>query len=305
MSSRRNLPEIRVATAADRAAVMGLALDGQGDELRQRLLEQANLDSQGDESRCGALLAAYVEDRLVGAVWGQWMPGRAALVWPPRLSDDAPQGTDLELLAEVKRQLAVNRVRLIQVVVKPDAVRDAALLRRANYAFAAELFYLVSLVDSLVEPRRPTPLTFRAFDELQLDRLASLVELTYENSQDCPLLNGKRDIYDVLEGYRQTGQFHPEQWLFVDVDGQDVGCLLLADHPQDDQWELVYMGLVPGARGRGWGSAITRHAQRLTREAGRPRLALAVDAANRPALSTYAAAGFQIWDRRHVWITTI
>ena len=34
----------------------------------------------------------------------------------------------------------------------------------------------------------------------------------------------------------------------------------------------------------------------------RQRLVLAVDAANEPALRTYAAAGFQAWDRRSVFI---
>ena len=33
--------------------------------------------------------------------------------------------------------------------------------------------------------------------------------------------------------------------------GSDVGVLLLTDHPVDGQWELLYMGLAPEARGGG------------------------------------------------------
>ena len=39
--------------------------------------------------------------------------------------------------------------------------------------------------------------------------------------------------------------------------------LLLADHPKARHWELMYMGLVPEVRGRGWGRQIARYAQWL------------------------------------------
>jgi len=78
--------------------------------------------------------------------------------------------------------------------------------------------------------------------------------------------------------------------------------LLLADHPSARHWELVYMGLVPEARGRGWGRQITQHAQLMARRAGVDRIVLAVDAANSPALEMYRAAGFEKWDRRHVLV---
>jgi mycothiol synthase len=85
-------------------------------------------------------------------------------------------------------------------------------------------------------------------------------------------------------------------------DGADLGCLLLADHPDQRIWELVYMGIVPEARGRGLGLALARQAQWRARQAGAERLVLAVDAANEPALRGYAAAGFITWDRRSVFL---
>ena len=36
----------------------------------------------------------------------------------------------------------------------------------------------------------------------------------------------------------------------VCASGREVGCLLLADHSDDDQWEIVYAGLVPEWRPR-------------------------------------------------------
>jgi ribosomal protein S18 acetylase RimI-like enzyme len=79
----------------------------------------------------------------------------------------------------------------------------------------------------------------------------------------------------------------------------------LADHPQEENWELVYMGLVPSARGNGWGREVVRHAQWLTRQAGRPRLVLAVDAANHPAVAMYTCAGFRAWGRRRVYLKAL
>ena len=94
--------------------------------------------------------------------------------------------------------------------------------------------------------------------------------MSYEGTLDCPALNGVRDLPDVLASYRACGEFDPaERWFIACRGERDVGCLLLADHPDADQWEIVYVGLVPEERGRGSGLALTRHAQWLARQAGR------------------------------------
>jgi GNAT superfamily N-acetyltransferase len=62
------------------------------------------------------------------------------------------------------------------------------------------------------------------------------------------------------------------------------------------------MGVLPAARGHGWGAGIVRYAQWLAGQAARGRLVLAVDAANAPALRMYAAAGFRQWDQTSVFL---
>jgi ribosomal protein S18 acetylase RimI-like enzyme len=86
---------------------------------------------------------------------------------------------------------------------------------------------------------------------------------------------------------------------------QDVGCLLLAEHTGSASWELVYMGLLPEARGMGFGTSLVRYAQWLTGRAGYARLVLAVDASNGPAISCYSEAGFLAWDRRSVLLKVL
>jgi ribosomal protein S18 acetylase RimI-like enzyme len=148
-------------------------------------------------------------------------------------------------------------------------------------------------------------LEFETYSEDQRSRLGEVIQRTYIETLDCPQLGGVRDMDDVLDGYQATGTFDPKRWLFLRSDSQDVGCLLLAAHPDVPQWELVYLGLVPEARGRGWGLEATRYAQWLARLADQPRVVLAVDALNAPALAMYAAAGFVAWDRRSVFLRTL
>jgi len=98
--------------------------------------------------------------------------------------------------------------------------------------------------------------------------------------------------------------YRPENWLFVRHEGEDVGVLLLADHPKGRHWELMYMGIVPEYRGRGWGRQIAHYAQWLARGARAERLLVAVDAKNRPAANVYRSTGFEIWELRAVYVRT-
>ena len=179
---------------------------------------------------------------------------------------------------------------------------DGTVLSAEGFEPLADLLYLVS-PDERFPPSRPAGrLEFESYSPASHGRMARVIEATYEETLDCPRLNGVREIDDVMVGYRATGVFAPARWLLVRHQGEDVGCLLLADHPQQENWELVYMGLVPSARGNGWGNEITQYAQWLTRQAGRPRLVLAVDATNAPAIRVYSSLGFHPWDRRSVYL---
>lgn len=65
--------------------------------------------------------------------------------------------------------------------------------------------------------------------------------------------------------------------------------------------ELVYLGVVPEARGRGIGRALLAQAIRDTAEMGLPQMGLAVDVANQPAVRLYEEAGFKEIRRRQAW----
>ena len=65
--------------------------------------------------------------------------------------------------------------------------------------------------------------------------------------------------------------------------------------------ELVYMGIVPAARGQGFGWQILQFALWQAELGKAERLVLAVDEDNEHALRTYRRAGLVVWDRRTVY----
>ncbi len=250
----------------------------------------------------GGLLAAYRGTRIVGAQFSQVMPGKTAMVWPARALPDEPPAVANRLMATACDALASVGTRVATALLKWADDDDDRLLRAAGFAPLAELLYLAALTDGFPDAPPRSPLEFEPYTAASHARLAAIVQATYDRTLDCPQMNDVREIDDVLEGYRATGQFDPGRWLIVRHQRQDVGCLLLTDHPDHGNWELVYMGLIPSARGSGWGIEIVRYAQWLTRQAGRLRMVLAVDATNEPAVRMYAAAGFRVWDRRKVYV---
>ena len=248
-----------------------------------------------------ALVVALQGGELRGAAWGQRQPGSTAILWPPRMTAGTDPSTASRLACAAAAALDAAGIRMTQVLL-PD--RDSPIiptLASAGFACLADLLYLNWEVAA--EPDSPaTTLEFEPFRDSQRDRFVALVETTYESTQDCAALNGKRPMDEVLDGYRATGTYRPENWLIVRNAGHDVGVLLLADHCAANHWELLYMGLVPSVRGRTFGCGVVRHAQRMARAAGVERIVLAVDAENISAIKMYSETGFTAWDRRTVFV---
>jgi ribosomal protein S18 acetylase RimI-like enzyme len=244
----------------------------------------------------------YRDGLLTGSVLAQVQPGRSALIWPPRTGEGEPPQSADELLWTALRAMSQTDLCIVQALLPTDAGRDADLLRAAGFRHVSDLLYLVCLDNEFPTAPPTFGLEFLPVESKTELGFAALVEATYEGTLDCPAVNGLRTIEDVLLGYRATGKYDPQGWLFVRRQGDDVGCLIVSDYPQFETRELIYMGLLPAARRQGHGLTIVRHALWQAATARRQRLVLAVDAANEPALRMYAAAGFQAWDRKSVFV---
>jgi ribosomal protein S18 acetylase RimI-like enzyme len=291
-------PQIEATSQACRQEVLGLLHLGAA--RTRRLLEAA---ASGTIDMSG-LFHARRRVTIVGAAWGQITPGRLAFCWPPAITPGEPESTAELLQARVDQFLDEAGILLIQAVLPLHDLVSPMRLTTSGYTHLADLIYMTTGAEHLCCDEPPTALTFIPYALDDPERLKSLIQRTYERTLDCQNLEGVRSLEDVLIGYRHTGIYRP-QWWIIAQDGQaDVGCLLLADYPAHDQCELMYVGVVPEARGRRWGFQLVQYAQWLAGSAGRRRMVLAVDDVNLPAKAMYEQAGFEPWDRRSVYVRT-
>jgi mycothiol synthase len=185
---------------------------------------------------------------------------------------------------------------LAQVLVDPGDVvaRDTYLGR--SFRQMAELLYLQADVRrTLPAPALPEGFDWITYSPATHATFASTIVQSYRDSLDCPGLNGLRDIEDVIAGHKASGsEFDPSWWFVLRERGQPAAVLLLARTAAHGTAELVYLGLVPPARGRGLADVLMRQALHTVGASGvASTIALAVDASNAPALRLYHRHGMR------------
>lgn len=244
-------------------------------------------------------LVAERRGRLLWALLPMISPGRTALLLSPTVPQRAPEKAAAgELIEGMCAQLGIRDVLLTQALIDPTDTNARELFLSHRFAVMAELLYLAG------EPRRrlttpalPPGMGWISYSEQTHDLFKQAIQSTYEESLDCPGLNGLREIEDVIAGHRAAGEFDPKLWrLLIQVDDpaappRPLGVLLLSLIPQVMSVELVYLGLCPEARGRKLGDVLMRQAMTTVVEQGMDRLTLAVDAQNVPALKLYYKHG--------------
>jgi ribosomal protein S18 acetylase RimI-like enzyme len=297
-------PEIVPCPTELRAEALSLVLcDIAPSQRREIAASPLDTRSSQIELAGGGLFTAMRGEQLRGAAWGQRQPGNTAVFWPPQLVPGEGEQTAYGLAAATVDELNRAMIDMVQVLLPAGDSGHVGVIQAVGFSHLADLIYLAWETSQIAAPRSTNDeLQFAGYLPSQRGRLGALIERTYAGTLDCAALNNARGIDDVIDGYEATGVFRAENWLFVERSGEDVGVLILADHPQARHWELVYMGLVPEVRGRGWGRQITEHAQILAQHASVERIVLAVDAVNEPALRMYSMAGFRSWDKRRVYV---
>jgi ribosomal protein S18 acetylase RimI-like enzyme len=213
-----------------------------------------------------------------------------------------------QLLIRMRDGLASQGVVLQQVLLHaaaPTIDQMQAVLQRAEFEFLAELRYLERRLEpGRVEynPEQADELSWQAYCSANHALFTRVVQGTYEGSRDCPGLTGRRTIEDVLATHRAAGRFRPERWLLAEYGEKPAGCLLMVRAAFSNALDVAYMGLLPWARGRGWGRLLFVKAQQLAREAGAARLTLTVDKANVPAMKLYEGCGLRAVCERRAWV---
>ena len=243
----------------------------------------------------------WVADRAGRVVWATLpivSPGRTMLLLVPGGKPRGEHAADVAgtLIDAVCEHFAGRGVQMTQALLDPsDGIARQVLLGR-SFRQMAELLYLQADVRRTLPPAQLPP----GFDWVTYSRdahptFAGTIVRSYRDSLDCPGLNGLRDIEDVIAGHQASGgEFDPSWWFVLrDERHEPVAVLLLARTLNHETAELVYLGLVPAARGRGLGDVVMRHALHTVGAGGVASLALAVDAGNAPALRLYHRSGLR------------
>lgn len=266
-------------------------------EIRQEI-EDEDFDPQD-------LLLAEIDDRLVGVQLTILRDDDVGMVWPPvvdvpllrRLSGPAAEVIEDELLAEAARQLDAEDAWIGQALLERNQSREHAAMQRNGFDRLTELrFFERPLAGSSTWPKRAerSLLSYEPYRRSRNRReFVNVLEATYRRSLDCPEFNGVRDGEQSLKNHEAAGSFTPDMWRLYRRAGVDVGILLMAERPDQQAWEVLYLGVIESARGSGIGREMLLDALDAARDANVERLLIVADVRNIPAVSLYESLGFQ------------
>ena len=253
------------------------------------LIEAGEVDPAG-------LLVARSRGQLVGAILVQFHPGRSAVVSPPGASDSSVADA---LARAAVAHLHAAGIRQAQSLVPPGERNRTDPLERAGFRAITQLIFLCRpTTDPPPFDPSSSPLTFQAIGD-PVPEFAAVLTATYEDTLDCPELDGIRTPAEVIAGYEASAR-EPLDWVLASTPEGPAGVVILTAGPQPGIRELSYLGLVRPARGRGLGRELLRFALHRARDSGAEWLTLSVDERNVQALQLYSVHAFREFDRQTV-----
>jgi mycothiol synthase len=240
---------------------------------------------------------------IAGIVLCELLPGRTGLLWPPQVTGLPSPEPHEDLLARLGVDWLTNQgATVIQAVLGADETRLAAPLLRVGFVHATSLRYLRRPLNRSVDARALSPqLTMDRESACDVTAFQQSLLRSYDGTLDCPELNGRRALDDIIAGHKAHGRYDPEFWWLMRYGGRPVGVLIAAGVPDRREYEVAYVGVIPEMRGRGIAreTMIRALAEMRSREAS--AVAISVDCRNEPALRLYAGLGFSEFDRREVY----
>jgi mycothiol synthase len=238
------------------------------------------------------LWVVATKGKLVWGVLPIVNPGHTALLFaPPRRPADCDVAPLIDALCD---HLGQRSVYLAQALLDPADNPGRAMMASLGFREMAELLYLQSNAPRALAPGElPDSFFWQTYSPQTHPLFAEAILDSYQQSLDCPGLNGLRDIEDVIAGHKASGEFNPRFWFVLMERDMPRGVVLLGRVPRTDAAELVYLGLARAARGRGLSDLMMRQALWAVREMNLSRLTLAVDSHNAPAIRLYYRHGMQ------------
>ena len=267
------------------------------------------------------IFAAKYDGKIVGVIFSQKRDDETILIWPPGTVWEITESGGVEPeLAKIVRfalwdrmneYIERNRIPIAIVFVEKIENVDESELENAGFNYLSKLQYLVAgestfpmyvgrnSVEFVPFANESDP---AAIDPVRFYEMVSLVDRTYVETRDFPLLSGISPTAEILHGYQYVGSFRPDLWFFVQIEGKNVGVLILTEQDDGIQLELTYMGLVPESRGKRLSGQIVQYTLWKARQMGRRMVVVSVDAQNESAVKAYKRNGFQSWDDKYLYV---
>ena len=185
---------------------------------------------------------------LLGLTWLETFSGqvgqiRTPAIWPVATdghvhehaheqSSHAPECEPEQILEQLLQSLEqaarVRHLTWLQMVLETDSTFNHDWLQATSWQHLANLSYQVAIPTSFPVPQPKSYLEFTRFEPQQMEQLKEVIAKTYINTLDCPALEGRRTLEQVVAGYAEVGQSGTEHWWLAWYEGKPVGCVLLA-----------------------------------------------------------------------------
>ncbi len=234
-------------------------------------------------------------DRILYAVLPVPNAGRTMLLMAPgRIPSLLHERAASVLINEIAAYYRQRGFEFAQVLLDTAEHPLLPFYQAVQFQQMAELLYLQASAGRVARSLAlPDGFFWTGYSATTHDQFAQTMSRSYIDSLDCPCLSGLRDIEDIIAGHKSAGEFNPSYWKLLCNNKNALGVLILAHLEGGEAMEVVYLGLVPSARGQDLADLLIRQAFSLSGAAGCQRIHLAVDSINAPALKLYYRHGFR------------
>ncbi len=256
-----------------------------------RQIQQGRIDPSG-------LFQAKQDGKRLGAVFAQKRLDDTVFFWAPTWHGQLPPDIFFEPLDRFCRE---NNALAALMMVDRGQLLHQSSMKTAGFEQLSDLLHLIAEVPDFSDGTKYL-CNFVPFSDNKesFERLMQITAKSYQETQDFPKLLNIMSVEGYLQGHREAEEYRPDCWYFVQKNGRDIGVLLLTDALAD--WiELTYMGIASEERGQGVGRELIRFTFDFAAKQGRKHVLTSVDERNIPALKSYQAHGFQMWDRKHIY----
>ncbi len=259
-------------------------------------LSVARIRTIGRQVRRGTLLS--------GAWLALLLPGRVAMVMLPSCRWRGLEAVDQRAaVAAGVEALSDQELYYAQALLEAEDTYQRRVLEEFGFHRLTTLRYMQrACAWPPWDPPETTGVEWIAYEQASREEFGRTLLATYQESSDCPELTGIRPVEEVLASHRATGPFDPQLWELVRVEGRIAGCILLSQLTFGPMMEVVYLGVVPGLRGRGVGSLLMRRALSQAQLRRAAELMVVFDARNSAAGRLYERFGFEQVAEREAYV---